>query len=82
MRHGLVKCASCDALLLAARFTQQVVSGIVTLGVMGAVAYWWLTKDDKSDVDLGASSKPKPKSGKDDLDDPLADARRIMDKYK
>ncbi len=66
----------------------QVVSGIFTLVVLGGVGYWWLTKQaGGEDDDFGAKASKAPPSSSSkprgaDLDDPLADAQRIMDKYK
>lgn len=63
----------------------QVISGLFTLAVMGAVGYWWLTKNSGGD-DEDEPPKPKQKSSasrsSDDLNDPLSEAQRIMDKYK
>ena len=53
----------------------QVVSGVVTLVLMAGLAYWFFTR--KSD-----KGGPGGGTGDDDLDDPLAEARRIIDKYK
>eukprot|EP00197_Chlamydomonas_leiostraca_P013786 CAMPEP_0202866150 /NCGR_PEP_ID=MMETSP1391-20130828/7229_1 /ASSEMBLY_ACC=CAM_ASM_000867 /TAXON_ID=1034604 /ORGANISM="Chlamydomonas leiostraca, Strain SAG 11-49" /LENGTH=161 /DNA_ID=CAMNT_0049546073 /DNA_START=150 /DNA_END=635 /DNA_ORIENTATION=- len=68
--------------LLVFGLLKQVISGIVTLVVMGGVAYWWLTKDDKGDESTIDVKPSKPSGKKADLDDPLSQADEIMKKYK
>ncbi|GFR50406.1 hypothetical protein Agub_g12623 [Astrephomene gubernaculifera] len=70
---------------------QKVISGVLTLALFAGLGYYFLSKqsgdgdDDAIDVTPGSSGsgsgKGRGKSG-DNLDDPLAEARRIMDKYK
>mmetsp|Transcript_32474 Transcript_32474/g.71710 ORF Transcript_32474/g.71710 Transcript_32474/m.71710 type:complete len:152 (+) Transcript_32474:69-524(+) len=57
---------------------QKVISGVVTLVVLAGLGYYFLTRGSGDDdvIDVGKSKKD------DDLDDPLSEARRIMDKYK
>lgn len=55
----------------------QLVSGVITLVVLGAVAYYFFTRGGDDDDDDGPSSKRSSKQD-DDLGDPLSDARRIM----
>lgn len=66
-------------------FLPQLVSGIFTLAVIGGLGYFFLTKDSKDDEDEDddddGGKKAKTKRS-DNMDDPLADARAIMDKYK
>ncbi|PNH08545.1 hypothetical protein TSOC_004892 [Tetrabaena socialis] len=64
-----------------------VVSGVVTLALFAGVGYYLLTqqgKDSDDAIDVPPPSKRGGSKGKggDDLDDPLAEARKIMDKYK
>ncbi|KAJ9507384.1 hypothetical protein QJQ45_006372 [Haematococcus lacustris] len=63
---------------------KQLLSGLLTLAVMGGVAYWWLTKSDPGSEVTDIDVKPSSRGGKDDedLDDPLSEARKIMNKYK
>ncbi|GLC41585.1 hypothetical protein PLESTB_000699400 [Pleodorina starrii] len=72
---------------------QKVISGVVTLALFAGVGYYFLTQQgagadkDGDAIDVtssSSSSSSKKKGGRsgDDLDDPLAEARRIMDKYK
>ncbi|GFH13008.1 uncharacterized protein HaLaN_08806 [Haematococcus lacustris] len=63
---------------------KQLLSGLLTLAVMGGVAYWWLTKGDPGSEVTDIDVKPSARGGKDDedLDDPLSEARKIMNKYK
>ncbi|EFJ48606.1 hypothetical protein VOLCADRAFT_104657 [Volvox carteri f. nagariensis] len=63
---------------------QKVISGVLTLALFAGVGYYFLTQQmaDKDDtIDVTPPSKKGGRSG-EDLDDPLAEARRIMDKYK
>lgn len=65
----------------------QVISGVVTLALFAGVGYYFLTQSGKGDdaVDVTPSSSSGKKGGSGggkDLDDPLSEARRIMDKYK
>ncbi|GFH23555.1 uncharacterized protein HaLaN_21183, partial [Haematococcus lacustris] len=59
---------------------KQLLSGLLTLAVMGGVAYWWLTKSDPGSEVTDIDVKPSSRGGKDDedLDDPLSEARKIM----
>ncbi|KAG1666531.1 hypothetical protein FOA52_014428 [Chlamydomonas sp. UWO 241] len=58
---------------------QKVISGFVTLFVLLGIGYFYITRNgDDDDTD----KPPKARSSADELDDPLSDARRIMDKYK
>ncbi|PNW71985.1 hypothetical protein CHLRE_16g687200v5 [Chlamydomonas reinhardtii] len=70
----------------------KVISGVVTLAVLAGIGYYFLTqqgKDDDDAIDVtpkaggGKAGGGKAGGGKgSDLDDPLAEARKIMDKYK
>ncbi len=53
----------------------------MTLAVIGGLGFWWLTKGGPDDADEPPIDV-SPKGKEEDLDDPLAEARRIMDKYK
>jgi hypothetical protein len=57
----------------------QVISGVLTLVLFAGAGYYFLTKDVKDD---DTSSSAKKTTRKPDLDDPLAEAKKIMDKYK
>ena len=64
----------------------------MTLAVLAGIGYYFLTqqgKDDDDAIDVtpkaggGKAGGGKAGGGKgSDLDDPLAEARKIMDKYK
>lgn len=57
----------------------------MTLALFAGVGYYFLTQSGKGDdaIDVAPSSSKKGGSGGGkDLDDPLSEARRIMDKYK
>ena len=57
----------------------QVISGVLTVVVIGGLGYYFLTKGDRSDDDSGSGGgSNRSKSNDDDLDDPLADVKRIM----
>ncbi|KAG2490892.1 hypothetical protein HYH03_010809 [Edaphochlamys debaryana] len=59
----------------------KVISGVVTLAVLAGVAYYFITKSDGGD-DETIDVTPTKGGAKKDMDDPLAEARKIMDKYK
>jgi hypothetical protein len=59
--------------------SMQVVSTFITLALLGGAAYLYFRSSSSND---SSSSSGDSKGRGDDLDDPLADARRIMDKYK
>lgn len=58
---------------------QQVLSGFITLIVLGGLGYFFFTRSS-SDTDDEDSNKGEGK-GEDDLSDPLSEAQRIMKKY-
>ena len=58
----------------------QVVSTFITLALLGGAAYLYFRSSSSNDSSGGSGGGSKGRG--DDLDDPLADARRIMDKYK
>ncbi|KXZ54872.1 hypothetical protein GPECTOR_4g944 [Gonium pectorale] len=63
------------------------ISGVITLALFAGVGYYFLTQQAGKDDDAIDVPPPSKKSGgaggkEQDLDDPLAEARRIMDKYK
>ncbi|KAG2435784.1 hypothetical protein HXX76_006980 [Chlamydomonas incerta] len=62
----------------------KVISGVVTLAVVAGVGYYFLTQQGKDDDAIDVTPKSGGKGGAkgSDLDDPLAEARKIMDKYK
>lgn len=62
----------------------QVLSGVVTMLVIGGLGYYFLTQSGEGGSGGGSSNSSKPSSSRkgDDLDDPLSEAKRIMDKYK
>lgn len=58
----------------------QLISTVLTIALLGGAAWFYF---QYSGSDNGSSSKSSGKQDSDvDLDDPLAEARRIMDKYK
>ncbi|KAG2451243.1 hypothetical protein HYH02_003850 [Chlamydomonas schloesseri] len=62
----------------------KVISGVVTLAIFAGLGYYFLTQQGGKDDDA-VDVTPKAPGGKgkgSDLDDPLAEARKIMDKYK
>lgn len=70
--------------IIAFWLLQKVVSTVLTLVLLGGAAYLYF-RSSSSDSDSGGSSGGGSSSSGgrgDDLDDPLTDARRIMDKYK
>lgn len=62
--------------LLTFWLLQKVISGVVTLALFAGLGYYFLTRNANEPAE-----KPAPKDS-GDLDDPLSEARRIMDKYK
>ncbi|GIL82788.1 hypothetical protein Vretimale_8349 [Volvox reticuliferus] len=63
---------------------QKVISGVLTLAIFAGVGYYFLTKQAAENDDTIDVTPPAKKGGRtdDNMDDPLAEARRIMDKYK
>ncbi|KAG2490901.1 hypothetical protein HYH03_010814 [Edaphochlamys debaryana] len=72
---------TCPAQQLALAWRLAVISGVVTLAVLAGVAYYFITKSDGGD-DETIDVTPTKGGAKKDMDDPLAEARKIMDKYK
>lgn len=56
---------------------QKVISGVITLALLGGVGYYFLTKSGNAAAEKRASSREV-----DDMDDPLSEAKKIMEKYK
>lgn len=66
--------------LIAFTILQKLISTVLTIALLGGAAWFYF---QYSGSDNGSSSKSSGKQDSDvDLDDPLAEARRIMDKYK
>lgn len=58
----------------------QLISTVLTIALLGGAAWFYF---QYSGSDSAGSNKSSGKQDSDvDLDDPLAEARRIMDKYK
>lgn len=57
---------------------------MLTLALLAGLGYYFLTQQAGGEKDDTIDVTPSAKDGRsgDDLDDPLAEARRIMDKYK
>lgn len=74
--------------LLAFTLLQKLVSTVLTVALLGGAAWWYFQSSSSgggggSSGDAGSSSGGGGGRRDDDaLDDPLAEARRIMDKYK
>lgn len=64
---------------------QKVVSTVITLAVVGVGVYFYLgrgaSSDGGKDDDAAGSRRGGNGGNGDDMDDPLAEARRIMSKY-
>mmetsp|Transcript_19913 Transcript_19913/g.55497 ORF Transcript_19913/g.55497 Transcript_19913/m.55497 type:complete len:128 (+) Transcript_19913:246-629(+) len=69
--------------LLVFGLIQKVLSGLLTLALLGTLGYLYLSLSGGDDDDEGGGRK-RQQSGSEADDDgsPLSDARRIMDKYK
>jgi len=66
--------------IIAFWLLQKVLSTFITLALLGGAAYLYFRSSSSNDSSGGSGGGSKGRG--DDLDDPLADARRIMDKYK
>ncbi|KAK9845046.1 hypothetical protein WJX74_010015 [Apatococcus lobatus] len=61
----------------------KVISTVVTFALLGAAAVIaFRAAERNTSTDSGSGSSSSSKGGSDDPNDPLAAARRIMDKYK
>eukprot|EP00775_Hariotina_reticulata_P002018 gene2018-biopygen3522 len=65
-------------------FLAQLVSTVLTIALLGGAAWFYFQYAGSSKGTSSSSSSSSSRSGdpQADLDDPLAEARRIMDKYK
>lgn len=68
--------------LLLFTLLKQVLSGVFTLVVLGGLAYVFLIKGTGKDDSIDVSSSSKRVKEDDNDDDPLSQARNIMNKYK
>lgn len=72
-----------DALLLVHVATpMQLVSTVLTIALLGGAAWFYFQYGGSSGSSDDSSKRPSASSNDVDLNDPLAEARRIMDKYK
>ncbi|KAF5838706.1 hypothetical protein DUNSADRAFT_2331 [Dunaliella salina] len=64
-------------------FRNMVLSGLLTVALLGVLGYLYLSRSGGDDDDEGGGGqKQQSASEADDDGSPLSDARRIMDKYK
>ena len=75
---GWACCRAVDVVLMAEGARAQVLSTVITVGLLVGGAYLWISASSKDQP----SSRSDSSSGGDDSEDPVAAARRIMDKYK
>jgi hypothetical protein len=85
--HVLCSPDPADLTATAAPHLSQLVSTVLTIALLGGAA-WLYFQYGGSDASSSSSSSSRngqnrgKRSSADDADDPLAEARRIMDKYK
>ena len=56
----------------------KVISGVVTLAILGGLGYYFLTRGGDDDDDKDTTSASGSSNSDEDLSDPLSEARRIM----